>query len=292
VAARQAATLDRLSNGRALFNLVTGSDPQELAGDGVFLDHTERYEASAEFTRVWRRLLEGETVTFEGKHIHVRDAKLYPPVQQPRPPLYFGGSSDVAQDLAAEQVDLYLTWGEPPELVKEKIAQVRAKAAAHGRKVRFGIRLHVIVRETNEEAWQAADRLISIWTMRPSPGRRPRLPKPTPSGSTGWRPCTTASARIWRSAPTCGRAWAWCAAVRVPRWWAMARPSRRGSMNTPGYRQLYSLRLSASGRGVQVGELLFPHLDVAIPEIPQPQPLQLQGEAVANEFIPRKAAQS
>ncbi|ABB62398.1 alkanesulfonate monooxygenase [Shigella dysenteriae 1617] len=55
VAARQAATLDRLSNGRALFNLVTGSDPQELAGDGVFLDHSERYEASAEFTQVWRQ---------------------------------------------------------------------------------------------------------------------------------------------------------------------------------------------------------------------------------------------
>ncbi len=162
VAARRAATLDRLSNGRALFNPVTGSDPQELAGDGVFLDHTERYEASAEFTRVWRRLLEGETVTFEGKHIHVRDAQLYfPPVQQPRPPLYFGGSSDVAQELAAEQVDLYLTRGEPPELVKEKIAQVRAKAAEHGRTVRFGIRLHVIVRETNDEARQAADRLIA-----------------------------------------------------------------------------------------------------------------------------------
>lgn len=145
VAARQAATLDRLSNGRALFNLVTGSDPQELAADGVFLDHTERYEASAEFTHVWRRLLEGDTVDYAGKHIHVRGAKLFfPPVQQPRPPLYFGGSSDVAQDLAAEQVDLYLTWGEPPELVKEKIAQVRAKAAAHGRTVRFGIRLHVI----------------------------------------------------------------------------------------------------------------------------------------------------
>ena len=161
VAARQAATLDRLSNGRALFNLVTGSDPQELAADGVFLDHTQRYEASAEFTRVWRRLLEGETVDYEGKHIRVRGAKLlFPPVQQPRPPLYFGGSSDVAQDLAAEQVDLYLTWGEPPEQVKEKIAQVRAKAAAHGRSVRFGIRLHVIVRETNEEAWRAADRLI------------------------------------------------------------------------------------------------------------------------------------
>lgn len=98
VAARQAATLDRLSNGRALFNLVTGSDPQELAGDGVFLDHSERYEASAEFTRVWRRLLLGETVNFNGKHIHVRGAKLlFPPIQQPYPPLYFGGSSDVAQ---------------------------------------------------------------------------------------------------------------------------------------------------------------------------------------------------
>ncbi|MCB7515418.1 aliphatic sulfonate ABC transporter permease SsuC [Escherichia coli] len=93
VAARQAATLDRLSNGRALFNLVTGSDPQELAGDGVFLDHSERYEASAEFTQVWRRLLLGETVDFNGKHIHVRGAKLlFPPIQQPYPPLYFGGS--------------------------------------------------------------------------------------------------------------------------------------------------------------------------------------------------------
>ncbi len=92
----------------------------------------------------------------------MRGAKLlFPPIQQPYPPLYFGGSSDVAQELAAEQVDLYLTWGEPPELVKEKIEQVRAKAAAHGRKIRFGIRLHVIVRETNDEAWQAAERLIS-----------------------------------------------------------------------------------------------------------------------------------
>lgn len=131
VAARQAATLDRLSNGRALFNLVTGSDPAELAGDGVFLDHTERYEASAEFTHIWRKLMEGETVTFNGKHQRVRDAKLlFPPLQQPRPPLYFGGSSEVAQELAAEQVDLYLTWGEPPAQVAEKIAQVRESRPA------------------------------------------------------------------------------------------------------------------------------------------------------------------
>lgn len=162
LAARQAATLDRLSGGRALFNLVAGGDPAELAAEGLHLSHKERYESAAEFTRIWRRVLEGETVDYEGKHIRVNGASLMqPPVQLPRPPLYFGGSSDEAQDLAAEQVELYLTWGEPPHLVKEKIEQVRAKAAAQGRTLRFGIRLHVIVRETNEEAWQAANRLIA-----------------------------------------------------------------------------------------------------------------------------------
>lgn len=72
VAARQAATLDRLSNGRALFNLVTGSDPKNWQATACSFDHSERYEASAEFTQVWRRLLLGETVDFNGKHIHVR----------------------------------------------------------------------------------------------------------------------------------------------------------------------------------------------------------------------------
>ncbi|MFX6645095.1 LLM class flavin-dependent oxidoreductase, partial [Acinetobacter baumannii] len=84
----------------------------------------------------------------------------YPPVQRPYPPLYFGGSSEAAHALAAEQVDVYLTWGEPPAAVAEKIADVRARAARHGRTVRFGIRLHVIVRETGEAAWAAADKLI------------------------------------------------------------------------------------------------------------------------------------
>ncbi|MBL1592226.1 LLM class flavin-dependent oxidoreductase, partial [Klebsiella pneumoniae] len=78
---------------------------------------------------------------------------LYPPVQRPHPPVYFGGSSEAAHELAAEQVDTYLTWGEPPAAVAEKLADVRARAAKHGRTVRFGIRLHVIVRETEDEAW-------------------------------------------------------------------------------------------------------------------------------------------
>nr|WP_311529786.1 FMNH2-dependent alkanesulfonate monooxygenase [uncultured Ralstonia sp.] len=166
LAARMAATYDRLSNGRLLVNLVTGGDPAELAGDGLFLDHAQRYEASEEFIRIWRETLaashDGAALDYTGKHLSVKGAKvLYPPVQKPHPPVYFGGSSEAAHALAAEQVDTYLTWGEPPAAVAEKVADVRARAARHGRKVNFGIRLHVIVRETEEEAWAAADRLIS-----------------------------------------------------------------------------------------------------------------------------------
>jgi alkanesulfonate monooxygenase len=166
VAARMAATFDRLSGGRLLINLVTGGDTTESHGDGLFLDHARRYEVSAEFIRIWREILtrshNGETFDYDGDYLKVKDAKLlYPPVQRPYPPVYFGGSSDAAHDLAAEQVDVYLTWGEPPQAVAEKIADIRARATNRGRTLRFGIRLHVIVRETEDEAWAAADKLIS-----------------------------------------------------------------------------------------------------------------------------------
>ena len=103
----------------------------------------------------------GETKTFEGKYLHVEGARVYyPALQNPHPPLYFGGSSTAGIELAAEQVDVYLTWGEPPALVAEKIARVREAAAKQSRTLRFGIRLHVIVRETNDAAWRAANDLI------------------------------------------------------------------------------------------------------------------------------------
>ncbi len=166
LAARMAASFDRMSNGRLLVNLVTGGDRAELEGDGVFLDHSQRYEQSAEFIRIWREIItrshDGQTFDYEGKHLQVKGAKLlYPAIQKPHPPVYFGGSSDAAHDLAAEQVETYLTWGEPPAEVAKKVADVRSRAAKHGRTVNFGIRLHVIVRETDAEAWAAAESLIS-----------------------------------------------------------------------------------------------------------------------------------
>lgn len=161
-AARQAAALDRISNGRYIVNIVTGGNPTELAGDGIHHSHDERYVHTAEFLSVYNRLLEGKEVTYQGKHIDVRKAKLeFPTVQSPRPEVWFGGSSDPGIDVAAEHSDVYLTWGEPLADVEEKIKKVRARAKLKGRTVKFGLRIHLIVRETDEEAWAAADRLIS-----------------------------------------------------------------------------------------------------------------------------------
>ncbi|WP_202758615.1 FMNH2-dependent alkanesulfonate monooxygenase [Delftia acidovorans] len=163
--ARQAATLDQALGGRLLLNVVPGGDATELEADGIFLAHDERYAYADEFLTIWRRLLAGEAVDFDGKYFKVKQGRnFFPPVQKPHPPLYFGGSSDAAHDLAARQVDAYLTWGEPPAAVAEKFADIRRRAAQQGRQVRLGVRLHVIVRETNEEAWADAERLISKLT--------------------------------------------------------------------------------------------------------------------------------
>lgn len=160
--ARLSSTLDRVSNGRLLLNIVVGGSPAELAGDGLFLPHDQRYDHAEEFFSVFEDLLARGAATLDGEHIKAIGATLgFPPVQSPRPPLFFGGSSDAGIDFAAGRVDKYLTWGEPPAQVAEKIGRVRAAAQKTGRDVTFGIRLHFIVRETDEEAWEAADRLIS-----------------------------------------------------------------------------------------------------------------------------------
>ncbi|CDI90638.1 methanesulfonate sulfonatase MsuD [Pseudomonas aeruginosa PA38182] len=234
VSARMAATLDRLSGGRLLINVVTGGDPDENRGDGIHLGHAERYEVTDEFLRVWRRVLQGEAVDFHGKHIHVENAKaLYPPLQRPYPPLYFGGSSEAAHELAGEQVDVYLTWGEPLPAVAAKIADVRQRAARHGRTVKFGIRLHVIVRETAEEAWRAADRLIEHISDETIAAAQQSFARFDSEASDAWPRCTAAAAIAWRSSRTSGPGSAWCAAAPAPRWSAIRGRWRSASGNTP-----------------------------------------------------------
>jgi alkanesulfonate monooxygenase len=164
LAYRMATTFDRQTRGRILINVVTGGDTDELQGDGLFLSHDERYAQTTEFLSIWRGLDRGETVDHSGQHYQVRAARNFFPSFQPHIPLYFGGSSPAALEVAARHIDLYLTWGEPPQQVAEKIARARELAAMEGRELRFGIRLHVIVRDTVAEARREAEKLIEYIT--------------------------------------------------------------------------------------------------------------------------------
>jgi alkanesulfonate monooxygenase len=159
LAAQQASTYQRLSQGRLMLNIVTGGDSVEQQRFGDWAAHDERYARTDEFLTVLRGAWGPEPVDFAGDHYRVAGATTYTP-PDPLPPIYFGGSSDAALPVAARHADVYLTWGEPPELVAEKIERVRKLAAEHDREVRFGIRLHVITRDTADEAWAQAQGLL------------------------------------------------------------------------------------------------------------------------------------
>ncbi|WP_285680235.1 LLM class flavin-dependent oxidoreductase [Actinoplanes sp. NBRC 103695] len=156
LAAQMASTFQRLSGGRLLLNVVTGGEAHEQRSYGDFLSKDERYARSDEFLGIIRALWRGETVTHEGKHLHVENAKLSR-LPDPIPEIYFGGSSQAAGPVAVNHTQVYLTWGEPPAQVAEKLAWIRGIGGGH---LRFGIRLHVITRDTAEQAWAEADRLL------------------------------------------------------------------------------------------------------------------------------------
>jgi alkanesulfonate monooxygenase len=159
LAAQMAATFQWHSRGRLLLNVVTGGDADEQRAFGDFLPKDERYRRTAEFLEIVRRLWAGERVDFEGEHLRVEGATIHR-LPEPAPLLYFGGSSPAAGEVAAEHVDVYLTWGEPPAAVAEKVEWVRALAAERGREVRFGIRLHTISRDRAEDAWARAQGML------------------------------------------------------------------------------------------------------------------------------------
>jgi alkanesulfonate monooxygenase len=159
LAAQMAASYQRQSGGRLMVNVVTGGETVEQRAYGDFLSKDDRYARTDEFLAIVKRLWAGEQVDFSGRHLSVEGARLVTP-PDPAPAVYFGGSSEAAIPVAGRRADVYLTWGETPVQVKEKIEEVRAEAAVAGRSLRFGIRLHVITRDRAEHAWAEARRLL------------------------------------------------------------------------------------------------------------------------------------
>ncbi|HEY3978375.1 MAG TPA: LLM class flavin-dependent oxidoreductase [Streptosporangiaceae bacterium] len=159
LAAQMAATYQRISGGRLLLNVVTGGEAAEQLRFGDHLPHDERYARTGEFLDVIRGAWSGTPYDFDGTYYQVAGATVMSP-PEPAPQVYFGGSSAAAGPVAARHVDVYLTWGEPPVQVAEKIAWMRRLAAEAGRTLRFGIRLHVITRDTAGEAWAEAAKML------------------------------------------------------------------------------------------------------------------------------------
>ncbi len=159
LAAQMASTYQRMSDGRLLLNVVTGGAPTEQQRFGDWLDHDERYARTGEFITVLKGAWGEAPFDFTGRFYDVRGATtLFPP--EPRPAVYFGGASPAAEQVGADGADVYLLWGEPPAMIAERIARMRALAAAAGRTLRFGLRVHVITRDRAADAWAHADRLL------------------------------------------------------------------------------------------------------------------------------------
>jgi alkanesulfonate monooxygenase len=159
LAAQLSATGQRLSGGRLLLNVVTGGDPDEQRRYGDWLDHAARYARTAEFLTVLRGAWSG-SVDHCGEHYRVAGATVTRRPEPP-PPIFLGGSSVAAQRVAAAQADVYLSWAELPEQTARQVAQVRALAGRAGRSLGFGTRLHVITRDTAEQAWAVAERMVA-----------------------------------------------------------------------------------------------------------------------------------
>jgi alkanesulfonate monooxygenase len=154
--ARQLATIDQMLEGRLTINIISSDLP------GQALESSPRYRRTLEFMRVIRDLLDGTSVDFHGEFIDLTlDPPRLRPVKGGCPPLYFGGLSAAAREVAAQAADVFLMWPDTLSGVESVLSDMRARAARHGRELRFGYRSHVIVRATEEEARAAARRLVS-----------------------------------------------------------------------------------------------------------------------------------
>jgi alkanesulfonate monooxygenase len=293
MSARMASTFDRLSGGRLLVNVVTGGDPVELAGDGLHLTHDDRYRLTDEFLAVWREMIRGEETFFKGDYLDVQGGKLFfPPVQTPYPPLWFGGSSAIAQQVAAKHVDVYLTWGEPPAQVAAKIKAVRQLAEAEGRVLRFGLRLHVIVRETESAAWDAANDLIRYVDEEAIAAAQNAYARMDSEGQQRMTQLHNGSRDTLEISPNL---WAGVGLVRGGAGTALVGDPSTITARMLEYTELGIDTFILSGyphleEAYRVAELLFPRLPLDRPSaVEQPVMFSPFGEIVANESFPKSA---
>jgi alkanesulfonate monooxygenase len=162
--AKMISTFDRMSGGRISINLIAGQNESEIEAEGVRYAKEERYALMEEEVSILKALwVTRGPVHFAGKFHTLSGAHIRPrPLQQPFPKFYLGGGSRQAWEISAKHSDVHLFWGDLPERIAQNIAEIRGLARAHGRdeEIGFGMRLQVICREDESEAWQAADRLV------------------------------------------------------------------------------------------------------------------------------------
>lgn len=168
-AAQQAAILQHLSHGRLDWNIITGGNPASQRAQGDFLDHDQRYQRTGEFLDIIQGLWSNERFSYNGNIYRLENGALPPHLGNERKPgVYFSGFSDPALDVAARHADVYLNWAEPVEQLKPHIERVRELADKQGRTVRFGLRVDLFARETEEAAWRDLRRQFDKLEGKPS----------------------------------------------------------------------------------------------------------------------------
>ena len=207
LAARQLATLDQFSQGRAAVHIITGGNDTELAQDGDHLTKDERYARTGEYLDVLRQeWTSREPFDYHGKYYQVDkgfgDIK---PYWEDGIPVFFGGASAAAIPVAGKHADVYALWGETYEQVRELVARVRAAAAPFGRKPRFSLSLRPVLADTEEAAWAKADDILARATALRAAGGSGRSPHNARQGGQQTAPPNEGSRRLLAAASQGGR---------------------------------------------------------------------------------------
>ena len=168
LAARKLATLEHLLDGRLALHVISGGNDVEQRKDGDYLEHDQRYARTDEFLEVVRKVWTEER-PFDHAGTYCQAEKAFSaikPLQKPHLPVYFGGSSAAALQVAGKHADVFALWGESLEQTRETIAAVRAEAARHGREIEFSVSFRPIIAATEEAAWAKAESILGTARQR------------------------------------------------------------------------------------------------------------------------------